>query len=252
MALHRNIATIDLNRCRVEYFAISSPWRRRFLGGLGLSAYLFCRHAPAACDALDEKNPVVMGAGLLVGTLSAPQGEGLIVSKSPQTGLMANDRLQGPFAAEMRQAGFDHLVVQGCAARPVVLFVQNGAVHIRDARQMSGKNPEASTDTIRADIGDREARVMVFDPAGDRSAGIVGVFAAKNIRAVACRGTLDIQVKAPAASIAFEGWLRTPAADSASVEPHRCGRRHLQRSRRTGVPAGVAEGRCPVPGNRIR
>lgn len=220
MALSRKIALIDLDRRRIEAFPISVDDRDRFLGGGGLATYLLCRYAPKKCRPHSAESVCVISAGLLGGTLSAPRGYTILTTKSGSTGLMTRSCLKGPFAAEMRQAGFDHLVFKGRAKKPTCLFIHDGQMDLIAAPDFAEKRPVERRKMLRDATAGRETRLLYIKKEGKdaffladdffptdfepESSGVGAALAGKNIEAVACRGTLDIEVKDPEAVIAYE------------------------------------------------
>jgi aldehyde:ferredoxin oxidoreductase len=220
MALYRKIALIDLDRSHIDTFPISVDDRNRFLGGGGIATYLLCRYAPKKVHSLSAESFCVISAGLLGGTLSAPQGYTILTTKSGSTGLMIRTCLKGPFATEMRQAGFDHLVFKGRAKRQTYLFVHDGRIELIKAPNFAGKRPIERRTMLRDATAGGETRLLYikkeskdrffladdsFSPdVESENSGVGAALAAKNIEAVACRGTLDIEVKDPEAIIAYE------------------------------------------------
>ena len=230
MALCRKIALIDLDRSHIDTFPVSVDDRDRFLGGSGFATYLLCRYAPKKYQPRSAKSVCVISAGLLGGTLSAPQGYTILTTKSGSTGLMTRACLEGPFATEMRQAGFDHLVFKGRAERPTYLFVHDGHIEPVEAPDFAEKRPIERRKILRDATAGRETRLLYikkeredqffladdsFSPDFEsESSGVGAALADKNIEAVACRGTLDIEVKDPEAVIAFEKNYHTRNADN--------------------------------------
>jgi len=227
MALNRKIAIIDLDRNIIDVFPVSVDCRTKFLGGRGLGAYLLCRHSSKACKPPGAENVCVISAGLLGGTLSAPFGYAVVTAGSPLTGLMTWECLEGPFSSEMRQAGFDHLIFKGRAKGPVYFFIHDGEIEIRDAHNVSRKSPIESRNMFRDATAGKETRLLCVHKAGDEQSriadgsstldfevdrsGIGTVLAAKNIKAIACHGTLNIEVKDPEGIIDYERNIRTHA-----------------------------------------
>jgi len=213
MSLNRKIAYIDLNQKKVKITPIPVEWRRNFLGGRGVSAYLLSKYAFPKCDPLGSDNAVVISAGLLGGTLAAPLGCTFIMTKSPLTNLLSCAQLKGLFASEIRWAGFDHLVIMGRAKKPVYLYIHNNTVEIRDAKKVWGKNISKAQEQIRKDLKNVDIRMLSIGPAGenlvrfatilsDQNAisghtGVGAVLGSKNIKAVVCRGTMDLEIKQP-------------------------------------------------------
>ena len=141
MALRREIALIDLDRRHIDTLPISVDIRNRFLGGAGIATYLLCKHAPKKRLPESAESVCVISAGLLGGTLCAPQGYTILTANFGSTDLMARACLKGPFAAEMRQAGFDHLVFKGRAKRKTYLFIHDGRIEFVVAPDFAGKPP---------------------------------------------------------------------------------------------------------------
>jgi aldehyde:ferredoxin oxidoreductase len=220
MALNRKIAYINLNSNEVDVQPIPREWRQKFLGGRGLNAYLLFKHTSPGCDPLGPDNTIIFSSGLLGGTLAAPLESALVAAKSPLTRLLGLATLSGFFASEMRWAGFDHLVITGRARHPVYLFIHNGNIQIKKARNILGKGVTESRDLIRKDLGDENVRIICIGPAGenlvrygniiaDRNqvsgrTGMGAVLGSKYVKAIVCRGEMDIQIKHPCAALKYQ------------------------------------------------
>lgn len=126
-----------------------------------------------------------------------------VVSKGPMTNGSLSSQANGFLGAYLKFAGFDVLVVQGAAERPVYLYIHDGEAELRDASALKGKDTWETVDLIAAEVGVPESRLSVFGvgPAGEnkvRFAAIVGdrghvvahggpgaVMASKNLKAIA-------------------------------------------------------------------
>ncbi len=181
MTTDRRIALVDLGRCEVETFPVSMDLEQRFLGGSGVATYLFCRHVPKMVDPGSVDNICIVSAGYLSGTLSAPLGAAVLTSKSTATGLLARVCVGGSFAAEMRQAGFDHLVLKGRAENETCLLIRDGRIEFKEVHGLKDKSLSDQRAILRKDV-----------------------LAAKNITAMACSGTVTLEVKDPEGIIAYE------------------------------------------------
>jgi aldehyde:ferredoxin oxidoreductase len=213
MALNRKIACINLDNNVIDVKPIPGEWRRKFLGGRGLNAYLLFKQTSPGCDPLGPDNTIIFSSGLLGGTLTAPFECTLVVAKSPLTQLLGRATLSGFFASEMRWAGFDHLIVRGRARHPVYLFIHNGNIQIRAAKDIWGKGVFESRHIIRRELTDENVRIICIGPAGEKlvrygnitadrnqvsgRTGLGAVLGSKNVKAIVCRGEMDIQIKHP-------------------------------------------------------
>lgn len=175
--------------------------------------YLLYNHLLPGIDPLSTDNVLLIGTGLLTGIPALGSGRCDIAAKSPLTGAIGDSNIGGFFAPEMRMAGFDHLVITGKAKKPSYLFIHDGEIEIRDASLIWGKDTFESQSLIRSEQGDEEIKSLVIGKAGENlvrfanvrtgmknSAGRTGmgcVMGSKNLKAIAARGTLDIQFSYP-------------------------------------------------------
>jgi aldehyde:ferredoxin oxidoreductase len=219
MALNRKIAYIDLTTGNVEITPIPLKWRKKYLGGRGLDAYLLYKHVPKGCDPLGPDNVALISAGLLVGTLASASARTHVMAKSPLTNLLGSANMGGFFGPEMRWAGFDHLVIKGRADKPVYLYIHDGEIEIRDAANVWGAGVYDTQDIIRKELGDEETQTLCIGPGGENlvryanvmtgrknAAGRTGmgaVLGSKNLKAISCRGTMDIEIKHPEEALEY-------------------------------------------------
>ena len=219
MPLNRKIGYIDLTTGQIETKAIPLDMRRKFIGGRGLDAYLLYNHTKKGCDPLGPDNVFIISGGLLCATLASATSRCHVMAKSPLTGLLGSANMGGFFTPELAWAGFHHLVVRGRAEHPVYIFVHNGEIEIRDAREIWGKSVTETQWAIREDLGDQEVKSAVCGPAGENlvryanvmtgiknaagRSGMGAVMGSKNLKAIAARGTMDIKIARPAEALEF-------------------------------------------------
>ncbi len=219
MALNRKIAYIDLSTGTIETKAIPLEMRKLYLGSRGLDMYLLYNHVEPGIDPLGPDNVLLVSAGILVGTLASATSRTHIAAKSPLTGFLGSSNMGGFFGPELRFAGFDHLVIKGKAKNPVYLWIHNGEIEIRDASHLWGKITHETQKAIRQELGDEDIKMAVIGPAGENlvrfanvmtgvkdSAGRSGmgaVFGSKNLKAIAARGTMDIEIAHPAEALEY-------------------------------------------------
>lgn len=267
MVRNQKAASIDLGRRQISLQPIPSEWYSRFVGGRGLAAYLCCRNLEGGRWPDDPENGLVVGAGLLSGTLSAPDGYVTLMSRSPDTGLLDGVFPAGEFGAGMRRAGFDQLVITGRARHPAYLWLHEGSIEIRDGRDITGATGEAAAHRLCSRVGGHRVRIlwMAADPgkwgsppADDNLAEWTArVAGPKNLIAIACSGSRDMKVKDPEGVIAFErealrqkSAAREPSARSDGAlcagPAGRVGRRECERV--LAQCAGTAFGPAPDSG----
>jgi len=218
--LSQKIAYIDLSQGTINTEVVPLEWRRKFLGARGINMHLLSRLTKADTDPLGPDNPFMVGLGLLTGCPGFGAGRCHITCLSPVTGLskdrgnIGDSNVGGHFGAEMKYAGFDHLVITGRSPTPVYLLIRNDHIEIRDARRLWGMDTWETQKAIRREQEDERMRVICIGPAGenlvhgaclitgrkDAAGGIGGmgtVMGSKKLKAIAARGSKDIAIAYP-------------------------------------------------------
>ena len=219
MALDRKIAYIDLTTGEIEVKTIPLDVRRKFLGGRGLDAYLLLNHSKKGCDPLGPDNPLIVSGGILTATCASATARTHVMAKSPLTGLLGSCNMGGFFAPEMAWAGFHHLVIKGKAEKPCYIYIHNGKIQIRDGENIWGKTTTDTQWAIRDELNDQEVKSLVIGPAGENlvafanvmtgiknaggRTGMGAVMGSKNLKAIACRGTMDIKIAHPVEALEY-------------------------------------------------
>ncbi len=208
------VLRIDLTLESFEEKEIEEETRRKFLGGRGLGAKVLYEELPAGTDCFSPENIVVIATGTLTGTKSPSSGRHVMISKSPATGGITFTSAGGTWAAELRKAGYDAIVIKGKAEKPTYLWATDGGVEFKDASKYWGKYVIEVDDGIRAET-DEEAKVLQIGIGGEkrsymaavmnekyRAAGRTGlgaVLGSKNLKAIAVKSTKEVEVANPVA-----------------------------------------------------
>jgi aldehyde:ferredoxin oxidoreductase len=204
------VLRVDLTNEKIATEPLNREWAKRFIGGKGLGArYLFEELKPGV-DPLSPDNVLMIWTGPLVGTMVPLTSRYAVVTKSPQTGTFLDSYAGGYFGPELKYSGFDGVIIKGKASKPVYLWINDGKAEIRDAKNLWGKDNFKTEELIRKETGQKSARVASTGPAGEKLSLIAGVtsdltrnagrggggavFGSKNLKAVACRGTLGVDV----------------------------------------------------------
>ncbi len=219
-----SILRVDLNRREVSVH----PWERSWIGGKAYGAWLVFEEEPEGCDEYDPRRVLVFTTGPLTGTIAPASSRGNVCSRNLVSGGISTSSIGGFFPAEMKYAGYDHLLVKGKADSPVYLLVQDDRVRILDASRLWGKTTWETDSLLKERHGDPELRTVCIGPAGEnrvRSACIVGdrnraaswggngaLMGAKNLKAIAVRGTRPIRIARPEAFLAAAGRTQAKAA----------------------------------------
>lgn len=199
------ILRVDLSSRKTWVQEFDEAWARKYVGGRGIAAALLWDETGPDTDPLGPDNRLVFACGPVTGMPVAGAGRSHVMARSPLTGGYGESSAGGGFGPQMRHAGYDAIVVQGVADRPVYLWVHDGEVQLCDAQHLWGLPTGLAQDRILAEVGDPKAIVVAIGPAGERRqplasiiaekhrasgrTGMGAVMGAKNLKAVAVRGT---------------------------------------------------------------
>ncbi|MBM2832189.1 MAG: Aldehyde ferredoxin oxidoreductase [Dehalococcoidia bacterium] len=206
---------VDLTQGRITRQPLDEDFALKWLGGEGFGARLLWeRVGPEVKDGLDPENILVFAAGPLISTLAPSSGRLEIITKSALTGIFGDSNSGGHFAPELKQAGYDALIVTGRAERPVYIWIDDEEVEIRDAAHLWGRTVPETDDILRKELAGDDIQVACIGPGGEnlvryaailnnrtRAAGWGGagaVAGSKKLKAIAVRGTRGVRVARPA------------------------------------------------------
>ena len=208
MAWTRKILRVNLSAGTCTEEALNMQWAQDYLGSRGLASKYLISEIDPKVDPLSPDNKLIMATGPLTGTMASTGGRYTVVTKGPLTGAIACSNSGGYFGAEMKFAGWDMIIFEGAAPKPVYLFVENEKAELRDASHLWGKSCWETEETIKRQHQDPQIRISSIGKAGEnqvlyacvvndlhRAAGRSGVGAvmgSKNLKAVALRGTRGV------------------------------------------------------------
>jgi len=203
---------IDLSRGSIERVATDPGVTELHLGGLGTNAKILWDRVSHEVEPFSPDNLLIFGTGLLCGTPAVGCNRTILSTFSPQTLLMAYSMMGGFWAPELKYAGYDKVIIRGKSPDLVYLWINNDQVEIRDAAHLRGKGAMETSELIRQELKEPKAQVSAIGLAGEnrvyfasveqgRSSasrgGIGAVMGDKGLKAIAVRGTKDINIARP-------------------------------------------------------
>jgi benzoyl-CoA reductase subunit BamB len=204
---------IDLSRGNIERVATDPRDTELYLGGLGTNAKILWDRVPPEVEPFSPDNLLIFGTGLLCGTPATGANRTIVSTISPQTLLMAYSMMGGFWAPELKYAGYDKVIFRGKSPDLVYLWINNDKVEIRDASHLQGKGAVKTAELIKEELKEPKAQVAAIGLAGEnrvymasieqgRSSasrlGIGAVMGDKGLKAIAVRGTKDVNIARPA------------------------------------------------------
>lgn len=205
------ILRVNLTTGKISTEPLSEEMAKNYIGGIGLGIRLLFDNSKPGTDAFDPDNPLIYLTGPLSGTLGPTGGNSYaVVSKSPATGGIGNAESHGFFGPDLKRAGYDAVIITGKADKLSYLWIDDDKVQVMNAEQMTEKSPYETDVAIREELGDYYIRVSAIGEAGEKlcrfaaiindefraigRAGLGAVMGSKNLKAVAVRGTHDVNV----------------------------------------------------------
>ena len=203
---------IDLSRGNIERVETDPRLTELHLGGQGTAGKILWDRVPPEVEPFSPDNLLIFSAGLLGGTPVPGANRCMVNSFNPQTNLYSHSIFGGFFAPELKQAGYDRIVIRGKSPNLVYLWIHNDKVEIRDASHLQGKGCLETTALIQEGLKQPKAQVAAIGLAGENrvymatiehanssaSRGVGSVMGDKKLKAIVVRGTKDINVARPA------------------------------------------------------
>ncbi len=204
---------IDLTRGSIERVETDPRLTELHLGGLGTNAKILWDRVPADVEPFSPENLLIFSTGLLCGTPAPGANRTIISTYSPQTLFMGYSMMGGFLAPELKYAGYDKVIFRGKSPNLVYLWINNDKVEIRDASHLRGKGAVETAALIKQELKEPKAQVAAIGLAGEnrvymasieqgRSSasrlGLGAVMGDKGVKAIAVRGTKDVNVARPA------------------------------------------------------
>ncbi|CAB5023980.1 MAG: hypothetical protein F2911_02035 [Actinobacteria bacterium] len=212
--MYQPLLEIDLTTGTMTPLELPREVRERWLGGTGLGLYLLSKEIRRGMKVTDPDCPVFILTGPLGGTAVPQSTDMVIVTVNAEFSRnVCASHAHGFFAARLRHAGWDGIILRGRAAKPVYLWIDGDNVELRPADHLWGQdtfetqrriidaNSEAGPDISVYCIGQAgesliEGSSVRGDWAYGANQGGSGVaFGAKNFKAMAVVETGTVPVR---------------------------------------------------------
>jgi aldehyde:ferredoxin oxidoreductase len=209
------VLRVDLThrRCRIE--PLAAQWIKPVIGGRAANSKRLFEELAADCEPLAPDNLLIFGVGPLTGSLLPASAYYTVSARSPLTGILGDSAAGGQFAAEMKQTGFDQIIISGRADRLLYLLVSDDGGELIECPELAGRTIIETTVAIRYTHHDPAIQVAAIGLAGENQVlyasivssgnrvngrtGMGAVMGSKNLKAVAVRGAQPLAVADPLA-----------------------------------------------------
>ncbi len=211
------ILRVDLSEMEYMVEEMDPDFARTYVGSQGTACKIICDEVDPTIDGLDPENKLIFSTGPVTGTGAITGSRSVWAAKSPLTGCIGFANIGGYFPTEVKAAGYDMIIFEGQADEPVMLWIEDDEIEIRDASHLWGMDVFETEDTIRAEMEDpwvaSDTRISCIGPAGENQVlmaavmcdkhraaartGMGAVMGSKNLKAVVVHGTKAITVADP-------------------------------------------------------
>jgi aldehyde:ferredoxin oxidoreductase len=205
------ILRINLATDEISYVQIGN-YLPQYIGGRGVCYKIFWDEVAPEVKAFDPGNKFILMTGPTTATGIPTGGRIVIAGVSPQCNpeQFTWSGMGGWFGAELKYAGYDGLILEGKAAKPSYIWINDEKVQIRDAEECNlwGQYTYDAQLTLEA-IHGPDVKSIVIGPAGENlsrmaivatanetaaaKGGFGAVLGSKLIKAITVRGTGAIE-----------------------------------------------------------
>lgn len=203
------ILHINLSNSGIEEI-LTGPYARKYLGGRGIASRIYWETVMPDVKAFDPENRLILMTGPLVATGAQAANRMAVIGKSPMTypeGFCYGN-IGGFFPPYLKKAGYDGIVIEGRASKPVYLWINNNEVEIRDASALWGQNTYKTGEVIRKTHGSKvhylaigvcgeklvRSAVIMASHESASDGGYGAVMGSKNLKAIAVKGDGKVSV----------------------------------------------------------
>jgi aldehyde:ferredoxin oxidoreductase len=211
MGWARKILRVNLTTGTVKVEPLNMDWASKYLGQRGLATKYFVEEVDPKVDPLGPDNKMIMATGPLTGTAASTGGRYSVITKGALTNAIACSNSGGYFGAELKFAGWDMIIFEGKAPKPVYVTVFDDTCEIHDASDIWGTSVWHTDEWIKTRHQDPMMHISAIGVSGEKQvlyscivndlhraagrSGVGAVMGSKNLKAVAVRGTGGVKVK---------------------------------------------------------
>ncbi|HGJ64276.1 TPA: aldehyde ferredoxin oxidoreductase, partial [bacterium] len=229
---NKKVLRIDLSEHKIDIEEPEEYIYHTYLGGAALAVHYLLKELPKGIDPFSPENIIVFTCSVITGAPISGASRFTVASKSPLTGGYGESEAGGWWGPELKKAGFDAIIIKGKSLNPVYIWIHDGEVEIKDASNLWGMVTGDSQDIIKNELGDDKIRVLQIGPGGENlvryacivnelkhfngRTGLGAVMGSKNLKAIAVRGTKNIEIANEDSAKDIVKWLR----DNYVYKPH--------------------------------
>jgi aldehyde:ferredoxin oxidoreductase len=206
------ILHVDLSSSKISQIE-TGPYADKYLGGRGIASKLYWEKVTPGTKAFDAENRLIFMTGPILASGAQGAARLCVVAKSPMAypeGYCYGS-MGGHFPPRLKKAGWDGIVIDGRAEKPVYLLIDNDRVELLDAKALWGKGAYEVGEILTKTHGDRfyyattgiagenlvRSAIIFGSQEAAVTAGFGAVMASKKLKAIVVSGTGSVKVADP-------------------------------------------------------
>jgi len=228
------ILRVDLSQGIVKAEKTPDAVYEYFLGGAGLNAYMLWQECPRGTTAFDPANRLTFAPGPMQGIKQTGAAKWTAGAISPSINMNADSAASASYGIEIKEAGYDAIVVHGRSAKPVYLVVDDDKAVLKDASHLWGKDAYQVEDALKeaegakfevvsigqaGELGVRYANIQTRKKSFLGRSGLGAVMGSKLLKGIAVRGTQRPKVHDPVRLTELSRELNRRIAELDSRQP---------------------------------
>ncbi|MEM2425183.1 MAG: aldehyde ferredoxin oxidoreductase N-terminal domain-containing protein [Candidatus Bathyarchaeia archaeon] len=165
-------------------------YAEKFIGGRGIAAAIAWKEIPFGIDPFSPENKLIM-SGPLTGTIAPTSGRIVFTGIAPQAypkPHYTRSNMGGYFGAELKYAGYDGIIIEGKAEKPVHVWIKDEVVEIRNAVNLWGLDTFETQKRLIKEHGEG-SQIICIGPAGENLVRIATVH--HGLESAAGQGALE-------------------------------------------------------------
>jgi len=205
----KRVLYVNLRSGQTKKELLADHLLETFVGGFGMNLRLAYEHIVPGIDPLSSENVIILGAGVLAGTIAPGSSRLVATTKFPQNNCIGCCNGSMSFAAWMKYAGYDHIVIEDKAKKPVYLYIDDDDVRLLDATDLWGRDIYQVSDILWHRHSHRSG-VIAIGKAGENllpislalvdklaslgKGGLAAVMGSKNLKAIMIKGSKGVNL----------------------------------------------------------
>ena len=169
------ILEIDLTHRTVRELKLGDKLCKEYIGGSGIGIKILWDRKIYLYDALSSENNLIFITGPFANTPVITSGRHHVLAKSPLTGILGESDSGGSFGPAIKRSGYDGLIIIGKSVNPIYLWINDGTIEFRNAKNLWGKDTLETDEIIKYETSKR-AVIATIGTSGEKMLPIAGIF----------------------------------------------------------------------------